>query len=170
MNFLRHYKWGRNNSTLQASNSKWMQSYLNFPITNTSEKRVVKKEKHSRIWRTTLKNAFRYVPVPGGMRLIRSGSCSMNLLQTTGIITRCHGLVHLHHGEDCVLNSMPRYKFVSNVKVNHAIRWEQQPILLPSHLFSSLPRDTQRKSVRLCFPDQNTTIRAGTVGNWSPSR
>ena len=34
---------------------------------------------------------------------------------------------------------------------NHARRWEQQPILLPSHLFSSLPQDTQRRSARLCF-------------------
>ena len=63
------------------------------------------------------------------------------------------------------MNSEKRYKFVSNVKANHARQRQQQPIFFTSHIFSSLLRDTQRSSVRLCFPDRNTTLLAGTVRN-----
>ncbi len=85
-------------------------------MTTSSEKRVLTKENHSSNGRSTLKNAFRYVPVPGGMRLKRSSSCAMHSLLKTGLRTRFHALVHLHHGEGCVLNSVMRYKFVSNVR------------------------------------------------------
>ena len=100
----------------------------NLPMANYSEEKVVTIEEHSRNWRTTLKITFRYVPGFGGMRLKRSGSCSMHSLQKTEPRTRCRTLVHLHHGKDYVVNLVTHYRFESNVKANHAGLRGQQPI------------------------------------------